>query len=74
MFIGEQSVDDGGPKREFYQLLMKEVFTMSGLFTGWPENVVPIHDIKAVASNKYYIIGKMITACLVHGGQPPQEL
>lgn len=71
VFVGEPSVDDGGPRREFYQLLMKEVFTLSGLFTGWPENVVPVHNVTAVASNKFYVIGKMITACLVHGGQPP---
>ncbi len=52
-FIGEESVieesvDDGGPCREFFRLLMKESFTTSGLFVGWPSNVVP----------KYYIVGR----------------
>lgn len=71
VFIGEASVDEGGPRREFFRLLMKEAFSASGLFVGWPSNVVPIHNIEAVACNKYFVIGKMISTCLVQGGQPP---
>ena len=70
-FIGEQSVDTGGPRREFFRLVMKEAFCTSGLFVGWPCNVVPTHDIAAVAANKYYVVGKMMTTCLIQGGQPP---
>ena len=44
MFIGKTSVDDDGPRREFFQLLMKEAFTTSGLFVGWPNNVILIHN------------------------------
>ena len=71
VFVGESSVDSGGPRREFFQLLMKEAFTESGIFAGWLDNVVPIHDVEAVAANKYYIVGKMISTSLVQGGQPP---
>ena len=71
VFIGEASVDQGGPRREFFQLLMKDAFSLSGLFVGWPSNVVPIHNVEAVTSNKYYLVGKMIATCLVQGGQPP---
>ena len=71
VFVGEPSVDDGGLRREFFQLLMKEAFTASGLFVGWPKNVIPIHSVEAVAANKYYTVGKMIATCLVQGGQPP---
>lgn len=71
VFVGEPSVDEGGPRREFFQLLLKEAFTSSGLFVGWPQNVIPIHSVEAVAANKYYIVGKMISTCLVQGGQPP---
>ena len=71
-FIGDPSaVDDGGPRREFFSLLIKEMFSMSGLFHGWPENVCPIHDFTAVASNKFYVIGKMLASCLIQGGEPP---
>ena len=34
VFIGESSVDVGGLRREFFQRLMKEAFTESGLFAG----------------------------------------
>lgn len=44
---------------------------MSGLFAGWPCNVVPVHNIEAITSSKFYLIGKMIATCLVQGGQPP---
>ena len=71
VFIGEQSVDDGGPRREFFHLLMKDAFAISGLFVGWPSNVIPVHNVPAVAGNKYYIVGKMISTSLVQGGQPP---
>ena len=70
-FIGESAVDDGGPRREFFQLLLQEAFSRSGLFVGWPDHVIPIHNVEAVANNKFYLVGKMISTCLVQGGQPP---
>ena len=68
VFVGESSVDSGGPRRELFQLLMKEAFTKSGIFAGWPNNVVPSHNVEAVAINKYYIVGKMIATSLVQSG------
>ena len=50
---------------------MKVTFTESGLFTGWPNNVVPVHSIQGVADNRFYVIGKMISSSIVQGGQPP---
>ncbi len=70
-FIGEQSVDDGGPRRELFQVLMREAFTSSGLFAGWPCHVIPIHNIEAIANNSYYVVGKMISTSIIQGGQPP---
>ena len=48
--IGEGAVDDGGPRREFFSILMRDTFAKSGLFCGSPfcgspENVLPIHSI-----------------------------
>ena len=71
VFVGEPSVDEGGPRREFFQLALKEIFAHSGLFSGWPSNVLPLHNVEAVASNRFYVIGKLIATCLVQGGQPP---
>lgn len=70
-FIGEEAVDDGGPRRELFSFLMKDAFSSSGLFSGWPSNVAPVHNVDAVATNKFYLVGKMIATCLVQGGEPP---
>ena len=50
---------------------MRECFSKSGLFIGWPNNTVPIHHVEALAANKYYLVGKMMSTALVQGGQPP---
>lgn len=70
-FIGESAVDDGGPRREYFQLLTKSIATNSALFQGWPDHVIPVHNLEALESNKFYIAGKMIATSLVQGGQPP---
>ena len=50
---------------------MQEPFSTLGLFYGWPDHAIPIHNVEAVATNKFYLVGKMISTCLVQGGQPP---
>ncbi len=70
-FVGEGGVDDEGPRREFFCILMKVEFAESGLFSGWPENVVPVHSIQAVAENRFYLVGTIISTSSVQGGQPP---
>ena len=71
-FIGEPAaIDDGGPRREFFSLLTREIFRTSGLFSGWPEHAVPVHDVHAIANNRFYVVGKMLATCLVQGGELP---
>lgn len=70
-FVGESAVDDGGPRREFFQLLLNAIANKSGMFSGFPNHVVPLHNVNAVLNNKYFVVGKMIAAALVQGGQPP---
>ncbi len=70
-FIGESAVDDGGPRREYFKLLLHCIATKSGLFQGWPGHVMPVHNLEALASNRFFLAGKMIATCLVQGGQPP---
>ena len=50
IFIGEASVDEGGPHREFFQLSVREVLRMPSLFTGWPHNIIPQYKVEAVAT------------------------
>ena len=53
----------------FFSMLL--ILKMPSLFTGWPLNVIPQHNVEAVASNTYFTVGKLIATCLVQGGQPP---
>jgi hypothetical protein len=71
VFLGESSVDEGGPRREFFQLLLNEIFVNSGLFIGWPSNVIPVSNFDAVGANKYFIVGRIISTSLVQGGATP---
>ena len=34
-------------------------------------NVVPLHNVQAVESKKFYIIGRIIAMSLVQGGESP---
>ena len=69
-FIGEEAVDEGGPRREFFHLLTHAIVN-SDLFAGFPEHVVPLHSMRAVANNTYFMIGKMLATCVVQGGEAP---
>ena len=69
-FISEQAQDEGGPRREFFRHLMKTAL-QHPMFIGWPDHVIPVHNINAVAENKYYLVGKIIATSLVQGGEPP---
>lgn len=71
VFIGEEAVDDGGPRREFFYLVIRDIFTKSGLFAGHPHHVVPLHNVNAVENKMFYLVGRMIATVLVQGGQPP---
>ena len=69
-FFRDPAVDDGGPRREFFHLLLHDIFK-SSLFAGFPSNVVPVHNIKAVSDNTYYVVGKMIATCIIQRGEVP---
>ena len=70
-FIGEGAVDEGGPRREFFHLLIQEILSKSGFFDGFPERVILLYDVTGIANNTYYIIGKMISTCIIQGGEAP---
>ncbi len=69
-FVGEAAVDEGGPRREFFHLLMQDTFK-SALFAGYPNHTVPLHNVEAVSNNTYFFVGKMIATCVIQGGEVP---
>ncbi len=69
-FIGESAHDDGGPRREFFRYLIPAI-AQSSLFSGWPNPVIPNHLPSAVAANHFFAVGKMLSTCIIQGGQAP---
>jgi len=68
-FSGEEGVDAGGPKREFFHLLMSSLKSM-GIFEGrWFS-----HDIELLSNQKYAYAGKLISWSILHGGSGPKAL
>jgi hypothetical protein len=70
-FEGEPAVDGGGPVREFFTILMRELLSPSltvRLFEGNDSCFIPIHNTDALRSNLYKVAGKMVTASVCHGG------
>ncbi|XP_036417353.1 uncharacterized protein LOC118801257 isoform X3 [Colossoma macropomum] len=63
-FVGEMADDYGGPTREFFRLLMKDLQSTLGIFEGQPGNLFFFsYDQAALDKGKYYTGGKLI--CLV---------
>ena len=63
-FNGEPTIDQGGPRREFFRLFLSEMCQRSGMFRGWPDHLSPIFK-------KFYVCGKVMASMIVQGGQAP---
>ena len=70
-FLGESGIDDGGPRREFFMLLLKSIANNSAVLSGPLNRRILQHNTAALQDNVYYIIGKIIALSFVHGGPPP---
>ena len=67
-FVGKSAVDEGGPRREFFCLLIHSAILSSMYFEGRSGHLVPVHSLEGLSSNKFYIIGKMLSTPIVQGG------
>ena len=70
-FEGEPAIDGGGPVREFFTILLRELLSPSlgvRLFEGKDPRFIPIHNTDALRSNLFKVAGKMVTASVCHGG------
>ncbi|XP_043101942.1 uncharacterized protein LOC122349884 [Puntigrus tetrazona] len=67
-FVGEEALDCGGPRREFFRILMKEVQSSLGVFEGQPGHLFFTYDQMALEEHKYELAGKLIAWSVAHGG------
>ena len=68
-FSGEDAVDVGGPKREFFRLLMVSLKETGVFEGGWFS-----HDLSLLNNNKYYQVGKLIAWSVLQTGTGPKCL
>ena len=73
-FIAEPAVDEGGPLREFFHLLIYEIAKKEMLFMGPNERRVPRHCITELQKRTYFVVGKIFALSLMHGGPAPTFL
>ena len=73
-FVGDPAVDEGGPMREFLNLLMGAVANNDSLFQGQNEYRVPLPNVSELEKQTYKYIGQMFAVSLLYGGPSPTFL
>ena len=71
-FISEAAVDEGGPRREFFRLVLAELAQNNALFDGGEQRRIARHNIMELQGNSYLIAGRVIALSLMYGGPAPQ--
>lgn len=69
-FIGEPAVDTGGPTREMFSLVFKQVAT-SGITRGEVPNMTFMHDQQALNNHHYKVLGQLVALCFLNCGNGP---
>ena len=65
-------MDAGGPRREYFTLLLKHISMNTSLFEGSGERLLPTYNPTALINKEYYCIEKIISASVLQGGPAPQ--
>ena len=66
--MGEPGVDDGGPQREFFRLLLPEIGNNNNLFIGPITARVPSHNALALKDQVFFYIGQIFALSLLFDG------
>lgn len=66
-FIGEEAVDDEGPRREFLSLALQELAEDGDIFQGPQHSHFLVHNVQVLASRKFYCAGLLVALSLANG-------
>ena len=73
-FDGEEAIDSGGPVREYFELLWKNLQFNGFLFT-WSDNCrILTHNTYALNHNEFHTFGVCVALALICGGSLPHFL
>ena len=64
-FVGKAGIDDGGPLREFFSLLINHISLNVSLFCGPEGKRVPTTNVLELNKNTYYHVGMIIALSMV---------
>ena len=70
-FEGEPAVDGGGPRREFFSLLLQKMLSPTSqyrLLEGRPGRYLPMHNLDALVGGLFKVYGQIIAASALQGG------
>ena len=70
VFEDEPTIDGGGPKREYFTLLLASLLSPNisvRLFEGQSGRILPIHDADALRAHLFKVAGKVVASSIVNG-------
>lgn len=70
-FIGEEAVDAGGPLREFFRLLIRDIATNGSLVCGPENHRTAVHNNHALHHHEFKYVGQAIALSILFGGPGP---
>lgn len=68
IFNGEEGVDGGGPRKEYFRLLCLAIRDESGLFFSKGRMVNFTTSVVHYIQRRFYLVGVMIATSILHGG------
>ena len=70
-FVSEAAVDEGGPRREYFRLVISELARNNALFDGCEYRRIARHNLIELQGHSYFLAGRIIALSLAYGGSAP---
>ena len=68
IFLGEEAADGGGPRKEYFRLLCRNIREQSGVFFYSKQLVNFRSSVSLFHERRFHLVGKMIGTSILHGG------
>ena len=67
-FIGEPAVDEGGPRREFFSLVLAKIACDKSIFHGSDDSRTFVRNVQGLQNRLFYMAGMLVAISLANGG------
>ena len=72
--MSEAAVDEGGPRREYFRLVLGELANNNALFDGGFQRRILRQNLIELEGSSYLLAGCIMALSLIYGGPPPHFL